>query len=119
MLESFVCKKVMGNDSKKLIFVAFLEKETIAEDRIEEKDNKEEGKEKQSSDSNSKNKKKKKRQKHELNKNEVIDDVPAQLLFLHEGQQTHIKEVTWHASVKNLIVSTALDGFHTFIPSNL
>lgn len=47
------------------------------------------------------------------------DNIPAQLLFLHEGRQTHIKEVTWHPSVKNLVVSTALDGLQAFIPANL
>ncbi len=50
---------------------------------------------------------------------EESKDVPAQLLFLHEGQQADVKEITWHSSAKNLLVSTASDGLHMFIPNNL
>ncbi|XP_075255764.1 uncharacterized protein LOC142348338 isoform X2 [Convolutriloba macropyga] len=46
-------------------------------------------------------------------------DLPAQLLFLHEGQQSEIKEITWHPSVKHLILSTAADSLQLFMPNNL
>ncbi|XP_063729059.1 glutamate-rich WD repeat-containing protein 1-like isoform X2 [Symsagittifera roscoffensis] len=46
-------------------------------------------------------------------------DLPAQLLFLHEGQQTLIKELTWHKSVAHMLLSSAEDGLHLLLPNNL
>ena len=44
-----------------------------------------------------------------------IEGVPANLLFIHQGQ-TQIKEVHWHPQIKNVVISTALDGFDIFQP---
>jgi ribosome assembly protein RRB1 len=45
-------------------------------------------------------------------------EIPPQLLFVHCGSQ-NTKEVHWHPQITSLVMTTALSGYSSFIPSNL
>ena len=46
---------------------------------------------------------------------EAPDDLPAQLLFVHQGQKD-VKEVRWHPQCIGVLLSTAADGINCWKP---
>ena len=46
---------------------------------------------------------------------EGIEEFPAQLLFLHQGQK-EIMDCKWHPQIPGLVLSSAQDGFNVFKP---
>jgi ribosome assembly protein RRB1 len=41
------------------------------------------------------------------------DQVPPQLLFIHQGQK-NVKEIHWHPKMQGVLVTTAYDGINVF-----
>lgn len=52
------------------------------------------------------------------NLDDVDEDVPPQLLFVHQGQED-IREVHWHAQIPGALLSTAADGLNVWKASNV
>ena len=49
-------------------------------------------------------------------KDETLEGVPPQLMFVHEGQRD-VKEVKHHPQVPGMVITTAATGFNFFIPN--
>jgi len=52
----------------------------------------------------------------EADEKEADEEIPEQLMFLHQGQD-NIKEIRYHPYYYEMVVSTALNGFHVFKPN--
>jgi ribosome assembly protein RRB1 len=60
----------------------------------------------------------KERQQGTSKMEQLVADIPPQLLFCHSGSN-QFKECHWHPQISSCIMTTAFSGFSTFIPSNL
>jgi ribosome assembly protein RRB1 len=54
----------------------------------------------------------------ECGEQEENEELPTQLLFVHSGS-SQFKEVHWHPQIASCCMTTSLNGFSIFIPSNL